>query len=281
MYKKSVLKFLNLLLLLFLFNTLFPFNVTHAAISSPLNTISTAAEQKNVVQSLFDLILDKLLKPILNLESPTKNSSQNSETTHLRLDTSTIAKDNTLQNKIIIIDPGHGGNNPGAVQNNSREADNNLAVALKVQDKLTAAGATVIMTRSTDHAVAPEGSTLKQELQERVNLAEKNNADLFLSIHTNQNDDATISGMMTFYPSAQSPRLAQIMQESILKQTHSVDKGISPANFYVLRNTTMPSILIEMGFISNPQEASFLKSDVYRSKVADGIYNGVTNYFKS
>jgi N-acetylmuramoyl-L-alanine amidase len=84
---------------------------------------------------------------------------------------------------------------------------------------------------------------------------------------------------MTFYPSGKSSKLALEVQDSIIKATGAVDKGTSPATFYVLRNTSMPSILVEMGFVSNANEAGKLQDDNYRNKIAQGIFNGVVKYF--
>lgn len=192
-----------------------------------------------------------------------------------------ITDSGVLRGKVIVVDPGHGGSNPGAVANGTRESDNNLAVSLKLRDKLVKAGAKVIMTRETDRTVATEDSSLGQELEARVNIAKSNQADMFVSIHSNSNPDPSIYGAMTFYPSGKSSKLALEVQDSIVKETGAVDKGTSPATFYVLRNTTMPSILVEMGFVTNAKEAQMLQDDSYRNKMAQGIFNGIVKYFNS
>jgi len=148
-----------------------------------------------------------------------------------------------------------------------------------VRDLLVQAGATVIMTRETDRTVAPEGSSLGTELEARVKLVETNHADLFISIHSNDNPDSSISGATTFYPSGQSSALAAAVEKSVIAETGAIDKGTSPATFYVLRNNSVPSTLVEMGFVSNPQEATLLNSNVYRTKIASGILKGIIAYF--
>lgn len=237
---------------------------------------------------IFGFLFDKVLGPIFNIFGG-GNSTSSSGTSPVKvipLPASQPSSDSgqgsgVLQGKVIVIDPGHGGSNPGAIANNVREADNNLAVSLKLRDQLAQAGAKVIMTRVTDRTVATEGSSLGSELQARVDIAEANHADIFISIHSNSNPDTSIAGTMTFYPNAKTPALANAIQRELIKKTGAVDKGVAPETFYVLRNTSMPGVLVEMGFVTNRQEADQLKSDAYRERIAQGIYNGVVNYFNN
>lgn len=184
-----------------------------------------------------------------------------------------------LNGKIIVIDPGHGGSNPGATQYGMRESDNNLAVGLKLKKLLEDSGAKVIMTRDTDSSVAEEGVQLKQELQARVDLVDTNNADVFISLHTNANDNTDVHGAMTFYYNDMSKILANDIQISLIKLTKATDKGTEKENFYVLRNNEVPAVLIEMGFITNENEAIKLNDDIYRNELVSGIYRGIVNYF--
>ena len=184
-----------------------------------------------------------------------------------------------LENKTIVIDPGHGGSNPGATKYGMRESDNNLSVGIKLKKVLEDHGAKVVMTRETDKTVAAEGLELKQELQARVDLVDTNNADIFISLHTNANEDANVHGAMTFYHNDISKKLAEDIQKSLIKFTEATDKGTEKENFYVLRNNKVPAILVEMGFITNKIEADKLNSDVYRDELVNGIYDGIINYF--
>lgn len=190
------------------------------------------------------------------------------------------SKDRVLKNKTIVIDPGHGGNNPGAVNYDLRESDNNLAVGLKVQKILQSRGAEVIMTRTSDTNVAAIGRSLSEELQARVDIAQKNNADIFVSVHTNSNENRAIKGAMTFFYDDESKSLATVTQENLINSTSAIDKGIAHGNFLVLRNSKIPAILVEMGFISNQAEAIQLSEDAYRNYIAIGIANGITDYFE-
>lgn len=293
MYKNKILSYI--ILVLMLFSLIAPMTVTHAAsLDNVLTTVaaSTVSVQDNtsrgtgVLEKLFSFVFDKLLGPILNVFN--NKTTTNASTTHPVVITPLpptttnpipIQNNGVLKGKIIVIDPGHGGSNPGAVANNTRESDNNLAVSLKLRDKLVQAGAKVIMTRDTDRTVAPEGSSLGAELQARVDLAKTNHADMFISIHSNSNPDTSIAGAMTFYPSGQSSALASEIESAVVTETGAVNKGASSATFYVLRNNSVPSTLVEMGFVSNREEAALLNSDSYRTKIAQGILNGIVKYF--
>ena len=136
------------------------------------------------------------------------------------------------------------------------------------------------MTRQSDKAVASNTKSLGPELQARVDIAEKNKADLFVSVYANSNPNTSIAGAMTFYPQNKSPKLAQAVQTSLVTQTQAVDKGVSPATFYVLRNTNMPSILVETGFLTNSREAAQLAAAPYQEKVAEGIFSGIVRYLQ-
>lgn len=283
----------HIMLLLLLFTLFVPAQITYAAsMDNVLNTLaaSTVSSQDGtggggLFNQLFSLLFDKILGPLLNVFSGKSSDVSQAAGGSIKVtplppvNSGTVQNNGILRGKVIVLDPGHGGSNPGAVANNDRESDNNLAVGLKLRDKLVQAGAKVIMTRNTDRTVAPEGSTLERELQARVALAEANNADIFVSIHSNENPDSSIAGAMTFYDSSKSPDLALEVQNSLVKETGANDKGTSPATFYVLHNTTMPGILVEMGFVSNREEASRLQSDFYRNSIAQGIFNGLVKYF--
>lgn len=294
MFTKKV--YFMILLLMFTFVSIIsPVQVTHAAAlddvvktlgASTMGTVDGKDGGLNVFEKMFGFLFEKILGPLLNIVGIGKSSSNSSGSVIVTPlpstgTTGTVQDSGVLKGKVIIVDPGHGGSNPGAVANGTREADNNLAVSLKLRDRLVQSGAKVIMTRTSDRTVAPEGSSLGQELQARVDIAESNNADMFVSIHSNSNPDPNIAGAMTFFPSGKSEKLALDVQTSLIKETAGIDKGVSPATFYVLRNTTMPSILVEMGFVTNADEAARLQTDSYRNKMAQGIFSGIVKYFNT
>ena len=284
-----------LILLIFCIVQIASFSATAIAATPDVAQILTAATTSTVAAptsgggllgGLFSFIFEKILGPLLHIgASSSSNSSSSGSLPSTGISggshSGSSNSKGALYGKTILIDPGHGGTNPGSVFGSFRHSDNNLAVGLKVRDLLRQSGATVIMTRSSDQTVAPIGSTLTEELAARVAMAEKNQADLFISIHSNENNDTTIHGATTYYSSAASTQLAQLVQRALVQTTGAIDKGVQQANFYVIRNPSMPSILIEMGFMSNQEEAIQLNSDSYRNQIAQGIFQGISSYFNS
>ena len=288
MYKNKILS--SIILYLMLFSLIAPMTVTNAAaLDNVLTTLATStssgqdstSHSTGLLEKLFSLIFGKDSGPLSSvLGGKTTINPSTTDSAPLPPTTTTPTQNNgVLNGKVIVVDPGHGGSNPGAVANNTNESDNNLAVSLKLRDKLKGAGAKVIMTRDTDRTVAPEGSSLSAELEARVNLAAINHADMFISIHSNDTPDANVAGAMTFYPNGKSSALASAVENALITETSAVNKGTSSANFYVLRNASVPSTLVEMGFVSNAKEAALLNNDAYRTKIAQGILNGIVKYF--
>ena len=181
------------------------------------------------------------------------------------------AAPNPLFGKIIVIDPGHGGTDDGAVANGVREATVNLAVGLKIRDKLAATGATVILTRTRDVSL---------ELKARVDIAKATDADIFVSVHANSLTNQEISGIISFYQNGRSNNLAAFIQQALVKESGATDKGVRPENFYVMRENYITATLIEMGFLTNAPEALRLTDETYQNKIAEGIANGIINYFQ-
>lgn len=185
-----------------------------------------------------------------------------------------------LKDKVIAIDPGHGGTDPGAVGlNGTQEKTVTLAVAQRLQALLERAGAKVIMTRQTDRDVYGPNSSATDELGARVVAAGK--ADIFISIHANSFTDRSVSGTATYYysKSLYDAMLAQNLQAGLIKAGNLTNRGISSANFYVIKRSTMPASLIELAFISNPNEEALLKAPDFQQRMAQGIYQGIDNFF--
>jgi len=191
-------------------------------------------------------------------------------------------KTGALKGRTIVIDPGHGGSNPGAIgRNGTRESDHNLAISLKLADLLREAGAKVIMTRSTDVDVAIEGKSWIGQLEARTIIANSSGTDLFISVHANTHGDLNIKGTITFFmpKTAEDAKVAQAVQTQTTAMLNARDIGIKKATYYVLRNTRMTSILVEVGFISNAEEEALLAKDWYRTKAAQGIFSGIVDYY--
>lgn len=196
--------------------------------------------------------------------------------------TISFKKDENIRpsDRIIVIDPGHGGRDPGAVHNNTYEKDINLSVSLKLNNRLKDLGYNTIMTRDNDTFV---------ELKERAAIANRNQADLFISIHSNSIANPNTSGIQVLYHSKDKANvkkeetlaLAKIMMEELTKGTGAQDKGLIPReNTVVIRDTSMPSVLIELGFLTNPEEAKLLKDEDYQNLLVESIIKGIEKYFE-
>jgi len=190
---------------------------------------------------------------------------------------------NRLLGKIICLDAGHGGSDPGSIgPSGTLEKDNTLAITLLLRDILESNGATVILTRDTDRNVLAPDSPASEELKARVEIAADGNADLFISIHNDSFTSNTAMGTTCFhYGDAQSMKLAALVQKNLVSELGTKDRSARFASFYVIRYTKMPAILVEVAFISNPEEEVLLSSTDGRTKIAESIFQGIANYFKA
>ncbi|MDI2589775.1 SH3 domain-containing protein [Psychrobacillus sp. NEAU-3TGS] len=182
-----------------------------------------------------------------------------------------------LAGKKIILDAGHGAKDPGAVgPNGKREKDVVLATAKALQAELEAAGAEVVLTRSTDVFL---------ELKQRTDIANKSDYDAFISLHADA-FNASSKGTTTYYNATvnfNGPRsltLAKSIQSDLVKAIGTYNRGVKEQVFYVNRMNELPSVLVELAFISNPTEEAQLASAAFQKKAATGIRKGLENYFK-
>ena len=191
----------------------------------------------------------------------------------------------------IFLDPGHGGSDPGAVSGGVREKDLTLSVYNKVSSKLASLGYTVLTSRNVDKYV---------DLVDRAEQANNANADMLLSIHFNGGGQGVARGIETYYYQSQEDRVPKInkenhnnserlersrklankVQQNLLYQTGANDRGVKRASFTVLRETSIPSILVELGFIDNPEERNKIKTNEYQERLANGIVDGIVAYYK-
>ena len=188
-----------------------------------------------------------------------------------------------VNDKVVVIDAGHGGSDKGAIgPHGVTEKSVTLAVALKTEKLLTDSGAKVVMTRKTDVDVASPSASDAQELQARVNKAPRN-ADIFISIHCNAFTNPNTNGMETFYygGSVQGRRLAELLNEELLRYGGRNNRGVKSANFYVLKHSSCPASLIELAFVTNPTEESLLADDEYQNQLAQAIASAVKKYFNN
>jgi N-acetylmuramoyl-L-alanine amidase len=187
-----------------------------------------------------------------------------------------------LANKVIVLDPGHGGSDCGAVgPGRTQEKNVTLAISQEVKKLLEKSGTTVLMTRTGDNDVYGPEATAAQELQARADVGNTAAADLFVSIHINAFNQANVNGTSTYYypKTTGDVRLASFLQDGMVGQMNLLDRGKIPARFYVLKHTDMPAALVEVAFISNPNEEKLLNNPKFLKKVAQGIYDGLARYF--
>lgn len=188
--------------------------------------------------------------------------------------------------KVIVVDAGHGGNDPGKVSgNNVLEKDVNLQIATKLANELENAGFRVVMTRTEDNGLYKEDDVNKKaaDLRARCEIAEEENADLLISIHQNSFSDSNVRGGQTFYytHSAKGKKMASLIQEH-LKSADKDNTREAKANdsYYLLIHTPCICVIVECGFLSNAAEAELLVSDEYQNRLADSITDGVKEYFE-
>lgn len=183
-----------------------------------------------------------------------------------------LQTDVTLKGKTIILDAGHGGRDVGALGNGLRETDLNLRVTLKTKSLLEQKGAKVMLTRSDETFV---------ELMDRAKYASVYGGDLFVSIHTNSSYYSSATGIETYYySSSRDQRLASLIYEDLKSHTNLSRRDVHQANFMVLKYNSIPSTLIEMGFITNSNDARLLNSSSYQTIVANAVVNGIVNYYR-
>lgn len=183
-----------------------------------------------------------------------------------------------LRGKTIVVDAGHGGSDCGAVgPNGLLEKDVTLKVALRLEKYLTEAGVKVLMTRKKDADVAYAYATTNEELQARVDVGNKNNADLFLSIHIDSFVNPEANGTSVYI--YDDTYLGKCLHDELIDRLGRKDRGVKFANFYVLRNTAMPASLVELMFISNEEEEAILREEDTIEQAARALYEGLRTYF--
>lgn len=179
-------------------------------------------------------------------------------------------------NRVIIVDPGHGGMDGGCAFAGVLEKDINREIADKVADKLQERGYRVVLARKADELV---------DKADRIETANRQNARLYVSIHQNSYEDNSVSGIETWYDdndgTGNGKRLAALIQQETVKASGAVDRGLaSDPEMCVTSKGRMPSCLIETGFLSNAAERNKLGSEEYQDQIAEGIVNGIELYLR-
>lgn len=246
--------------------------------------LSQQQKMKNI--SIFALKADKNAKRPhrLVIDIPIPGAKQTI------FETPQVAKPKTkksvLNGKVICIDPGHGGSDTGAIGTldgkDVYEKTVTLEIAKKLERLLTDSNAKVLMTRTEDTDVYAPFADGNTELQARADVANNNNADVFLSIHIDAFSNPEVDGTTTYYTEKTNKDfiLASALNRSIIRNTSIPDRGVRQSNFYVNVNTKMPSSLIELGYISNPERVKMLTQSWATDALAKALYEGFVDYFK-
>lgn len=188
----------------------------------------------------------------------------------------------------IVVDAGHGGIDPGKIGiNNALEKDINLAIALKLERNLRENGINVVMTRKDDNGLYKETDSNKKviDMKNRLAIIEEAKPMLAVSIHQNSYPDSSVSGVQVFYykDSAKSKEAAEIMQAQLIRTLKPKKERAAKDNssYYLLKKTSVPIVIVECAFMSNPTEAQLLTRDDYQEKVAWAIYMGIMQVINS
>ncbi|WAA09392.1 N-acetylmuramoyl-L-alanine amidase CwlD [Fervidibacillus albus] len=192
-----------------------------------------------------------------------------------------------LTGRIIYIDPGHGGPDGGAEKNGAVEKEIAFSISMKLRDYLEQQGAFVLLTREQDTDLADEdlkslSQRKVQDLHRRAEMINESEAELFVSIHLNAIPSSKWRGAQTFYYPryVESEIAATFIQEELIDNLENTDrKAKSLTNVYLLKAIEKPGVLVETGFLSNPDERELLMKEDYQEKVAIAIYEGIMRYF--
>lgn len=187
-----------------------------------------------------------------------------------------------IASKNIVIDAGHGDWDPGKVaKDGTLEKDINLQISKYLQGYLEQSGGFVLTTRIDDTALS---NKKREDLKERKNIANNENVDLLVSIHQNSFPKENVKGAQVFYyeRSEESKKLAECVQNR-LKEIDNTNNRVAKENkdYYLLKQTAMPSIIVECGFLSNTEENNKLKNEEYQKKIAWAIYLGILDYYNN
>lgn len=192
---------------------------------------------------------------------------------------------NVSKDTVVVIDPGHGGIDPGKVgSNNVLEKDINLQIAIKLKALLEDKDIKVVMTRDGDYGLYKESDSNKKstDMKKRCQIINESNAALAVSIHQNSYRSQGIKGAQVFYyyKSDEGNKLAGMIQNQLVNGVDKENgrKEKSNSDYYILINSDCPAVIVECGFLSNPEELSLLINDEYQDKIALAVHKGIIEY---
>ena len=190
------------------------------------------------------------------------------------------------RNYTVVIDPGHGGTDPGSIgfKSKTHEADLNLKLSKMLQKKLEAAGINIVMTREDENSLA-EGrgkAFKKRDMELRKELIKKIRPNMVISIHQNSYTNHSLRGAQVFYDKTSeiSKQIADYIQHEFVENLSKSIKATSPGDYFMLKCTSAPSVIVECGFLSNEEDEKLLLSDEYQEKIVNCIYMGIVKFLQ-
>ena len=190
----------------------------------------------------------------------------------------------TVRRNLVVLDPGHGGRDPGKVgAQGEQEKDINLAISLKVKERLEKDGMEVVMTGEKDVMLADEDASNKklEDLNNRIRIINERQPAVAVSIHQNSYSDASVKGAQVFYftHSDKGKQAAEAMQKELLEFDQENTRKIKANDtYYLLKKTEVPTVIVECGFLSCPEEAALLTDEAYQKKLAEAIAKGIESW---
>ena len=188
----------------------------------------------------------------------------------------------------ICVDSGHGGNDPGTIGvAGTKEKEVNLAIALKLKKSLEKQNIRVVMTRTDDRNLADANASNEKmsDMKNRVKKMDSEQPDMVVSIHQNSYIDSSAKGAQVFYysESEEGKKLAEILQKNLIEIADQENNRVAKANtsYYILKNTSAPTVIVECGFLSNPEEESRLISAAYQEKLVEALQKGICEYLNA
>lgn len=216
-----------------------------------------------------------MINPLIPIQSCFATNSEISQT-----DTS------TNHNYTVVIDPGHGGTDPGSLGYKTKihEAELNLKLSKMLKEKLVNAGINVVMTREDENAMI-EGkgkAWKKKDMQMRKELIKAVRPNIVISLHQNSYTNHTLRGAQVFYDKTSeiSKQIADCIQEQFKENLDKSIKATSPGDYFMLKCTTAPSVIVECGFLSNAEEEKLLLDETYQNKIITCIYTGIIKFLQ-
>lgn len=194
-----------------------------------------------------------------------------------------VQQENVRRN-LVVLDPGHGGRDPGKVgAQGEQEKDINLAISLKVKERLEKDGMEVVMTREKDVMLADEDASNKklEDLNNRIRIINERQPAVAVSIHQNSYSDASVKGAQVFYftHSDKGKQAAEALQKELLEFDQEHTRKIKANDtYYLLKKTEVPTVIVECGFLSCPEEAALLTDEAYQKKLAEAIAKGIESW---